>query len=130
MFQRCLESTQTTSSQNHLLKKPNYARLQLASVLIETGRDPQKCGVFNDLITMHEKDKGSIDFILVSSAFRLRGELNRKRGRWDSSLKDLETALNLVEEFRVTAIPGIMNRRVNETYAKIMNSIGLVYEQT
>ena len=45
-------------------------------------------------------------------------------------LQDLENALRLIEEFRVSTTPGIMSKEANEAYVKIMNTIGLVYEQT
>ena len=131
MFQRYFESTQTTSSHKPFVKTARIiARWQLASIFVETGRDSQACDLLNDLIKMHEKVQESIDVIVVSSAFLLRGELNRRRGRWNSSLQDLENALRLTKEFRTTATAGIMSKKAKQTYAKIMNTIGLVYEQT
>ena len=131
MLQRCFESTQTITSEQPFVKEARLiACCNLASICVETGKDLKACDLINDLIKMHEKDEQSIDVIFVASAFFIRGEINRRRGHWNLSLQDLENSLKLAEEFRVTATPGNMSKQTKEIYAKILNSIGLVYEKT
>ena len=131
MLRRCFESTQTITSEQPFVKKVHMiARCNLASICIETGKYFEAYDLINDIINKYEKDQQSINVIVVSSAFHLRGELNRRRGRWNLSLQDLENALKLAEEFGATAATGISSKGAKETYAKVMNTIGLVYEQT
>ena len=83
MFQRCFESTQTatTSRKQFVPTSRTTARLRLASIFVDTGRDSRACDLLNDLLKIHGKSQESFVVLAVSSAFFLRGELNRKRGR-------------------------------------------------
>ena len=132
MFQRIAFSVQKTTSKRAFVKDiRHYTQNNLAAVFTETGRYLQAYELLDDLIKIYEKDAKSIDVTTASCAFFIRGELNRRCFRFNFALKDLEKALKLAEQFHgASAIHNVTLTKANKIdYAKIMNTIGLIYEQ-
>ena len=132
MLQRIVSSVKKTTSQRQFGEKAHHDTLwNLAAVFTETRRYSQAYELLDSLINMYEKDPKSIDAHTASCAFLVRGELNRRCFRFNLALQDLEKALKLAETFRGTAIRNDLLTQDSETYyAKIMNTIGLIYEQS
>jgi tetratricopeptide (TPR) repeat protein len=133
MFQRIASSVQKTTSKRAFVKDTRHdTQNSLAAVFTETGRYLQAYELLDDLINIYEKDSKSIDVSTASCAFSIRGELNRRCFRFNFALKDMEKALKLAEQFYgASAIHNVTLRRQNMKidYAKMMNTIGLIYEQ-
>ena len=132
MLQRIASSVKKTTSQQQFAVKAHHDTLwNLAAIFTETGRYLQAYELLDSLINIYEKDPKSIDAHTASSAFLIRGELNRRRFRFNLALQDLEKALKIAEMFRATAFRNDLLTQDSEIYyAKIMNTIGLIYEQS
>ncbi|CAB3996750.1 PREDICTED: uncharacterized protein LOC109474323 [Paramuricea clavata] len=132
MLQRIASSVKKTSSQRQfVVKVHHYTLWNLAAIFTETGRHEQAYELLDGLINMYEKDPKSIDAYTASCAFRIRGELNRRLLRFNLALQDLKKSLKLAETFRGTATRDDLLTQNSETYyAKIMNTIGLIYEES
>ena len=132
MFKRVASSGQKTISQPPYLKQAhNIALCHLASIFTKTERYSKAFQVLNDLISIYENEPKSIDIHTASLAFQTRGELNRQCKKFKLALLDLEKALKLAELFLAAGSHNFMFTKANELYyADVMNSIGLVYEDT
>ncbi|CAB4006743.1 tetratricopeptide repeat [Paramuricea clavata] len=132
MLQRIASSVKKTTSQRQLAVTAHHDILwNLAAIFTETGRHEQAYELLDSLINMYEKDRKSIHAHTASCAFLVRGELNRRRFRFNIALQDLKKALKIGETFRGMAIHYAFNTQDSEiNYAKIMNTIGLIYEQS
>ena len=132
MLQRITSSVKKTTSQQQFAVKAHHdTQPNLASVLTETGRYSQSYELLDSLVNIYEKDPKSIDAYTVSCAFLVRGELDRRCFRFNLALQDLEKALKVAETFRGTAIRNALLTQDSEIYyAKIMNTSGLIYEQS
>lgn len=130
MYHRCTASTQKSSSQHpFVLEARLAAQLHLASILAQTGRDAQAYDILDGLLKTYERDPELIGSMLALSVFRVRGELHHRRFRFEQAVQDLKKALKIAEDVRTKESTGVMATRANEAYAKIMNAIGLIYEQ-
>ena len=132
MFQRIASLIQKTTSRRPFVKEAHHITLwHMASIFTDTGRYLQARELLDNLINIYEKDPKSIHANTASAAFFTRGELNRRCSRFHFALLDLKKALKIAEQFRATTIRKDMLTKANEIYyAKIMNAIGLVHEQT
>jgi tetratricopeptide (TPR) repeat protein len=132
MFRRIASSVQKATSQQPFVKEaPHFTLWPMASIFTDTGRYQQAHQLLGSLINIYEKNPKSIDANIASSAFFTRGELNRRCRRFNPALQDLNKALKIAGHFRATTNRNAMLAKTNEIYyANIMNSIGLVYEQT
>ncbi len=132
MFQRIASSVQKATSQQPFVKDAHHITLAtMASIFTDTGRYQQAHQLLGSLINMYEKNPESIDANIASSAFYTRGKLNRRCRRFNPALQDLNKALKIAGYFRATTNRNAMLAKTNEIHcANIMNSIGLVYEQT
>ena len=132
MFQRLAISTQKSTSQQPFV---HGARLQakwhLAAIFIQTGRDSQAHDILDGLVKTYESDPNQLvdQFVLPMSIFWLLGDLNRRRFRFNLALKDLQKALKIADDFRVKARSGKMPVKGKEVYMKVLNTMGVVYEQ-
>ena len=133
MFQRILSSGQKTISRPPYLKEAhNIALCHLASIFAKTKKKrPRALQLLDDLISIYENELKSIDGHTASLAFQTRGELYRQCKQFKLALEDLEKALKLVELVLAAGSHNFMFTKPNELYyADVMNSIGLVYEDT
>jgi tetratricopeptide (TPR) repeat protein len=132
MLQRIASSVKKTTSQRQFAVKARHGILwNLAAIFTETGRYSQAYELLDSLINIYEKDPKSIDAYTASCAFLTRGELNRRCFRFNLALQDVEKALKIAQTFRPTAIGNASLTQDSEIYyAKIMNTIGLIYEQS
>ena len=132
MFRRIASLVQKTTSQQSFVKEAHDITLwHMASIFTETERYSQAYELLGKLINMYENDPKSILANIASSSFFMRGEIKRRCLYFNPALQDLERALKIAEQFRATTFRKSMLTKPNEIYfAKIMNAIGLVYEQT
>jgi tetratricopeptide (TPR) repeat protein len=132
MLQRIASSVKKTTSQRQFAVKAHHDTLwNIAAVFTETGRYSQAYELLDSLTNIYEKYPKSIDAHTASCAFIIRGELNRRCFRFNLALQDLEKALKTAETFRGTVNRNDLLTQDSETYyAKITNSIGLIYEQS
>ena len=130
MFHRCVASIQKSSSRHPLVLEARLAaQLHLASILAQTSRDAQAYDILGGLVKTYERDPELIDSMLALSTFSGSWRTSSSTLRFDQALQDLEKALKIAEDCRAKETAGIMATRANEAYAKIMNAIGLIYEQ-
>ena len=132
IFQRIISSVQETTSQPLFGKNIFYdTQIDLASVFTETGRCDEAYQWLDDVINIYEKDSKSISAYTISRAFFVRGELNRRCSRFNHALQDLEIALKVDKQFRgASAANSAPTQGDKVYYARIINTIGLIYEQS
>ena len=131
MFQRCAALIQKSTSRHPFVQDARLAtQYHLAKIFVKTGRDTQAYDLLDGLVKTFEGNTQLNDStITLSLTFLVRGDLHRRRFRFNLALQDLEKGLKITEDFQMKESTGIMATRANEAYAKIMNTIGLVYEQ-
>ena len=124
MYQRMTMSAKNTMLQQSFVKQAHESAIcRLAAVYIQTGRHSKALELLDNLIDTYDKDPKLTDDNTASCALLLRGELYRRCCRFDLALVDLERASKIAEQTAYDVAIGT-NR------AHIMNTIGLVYEQT
>ena len=131
MFQRCAALIQKSTSRHPFVEEARLAtQCHLAKIFAETGRDSQAYDMLDGLVKTFQGNPELNDSLLtLPLTFLIRGDLHRRRFRFNLALQDLEKGLKITEDFQMKESTGIMATRANEAYAKIMNTIGLVYEQ-
>jgi tetratricopeptide (TPR) repeat protein len=133
IFQRIISSVQKkTLTQSFAESIYHDIQINLAAVFVEAGQHIQAYQLVNDIINIYEKNSKSICYETARCAFFLRGELNRRCFCFNPALQDLEKALKVAERCRgASAIRNSELRNDSKIeYARIMNTIGLIYEQS
>ena len=124
MYQRMISSVENTALPQSFVKGAHECAVcSLATVYVQTERHSQALEILDNLIDKYIKDPKLIDVITASTAFLVRGEVYLRCCRFDHALVDLEKALKIAEHSARDVASGTW-------YAQILNSIGLVYEQT
>ena len=95
MFQRCAALIQKSTSPHPFIGEARLAtQCHLAKIFAETGRDSQAYDILDGLVkTFEGNPQLNYSMLTLSLTFLVRGDLHRRRFRFNLALQDLEKGL-------------------------------------